>query len=223
MHRFFHEIIEEMNLILKGNTLDTVIPPLLYTFVQSQWGLWNAVVVSLVLAFIIGVYRLIKKQKWVYTLIGLIVVVIASFSALMANNATNYFLPDIVSNVFFTILIFLSLVFDRPIMAYLSHLSRGWPLEWFSLGSVKPAYREVTWIWFIYFLIRTGIQITLFIVNDIVQYVAITTILGIPGFILILIISYIYGINRLKAYQGPGVDEFLAQKKPPYRGQTRGF
>jgi hypothetical protein len=47
--------------------------------------------------------------------------------------------------------------------------------------------------------------------------------MGLPATFLILTISYVYGIWRLKQLGGPGIDEFDAKKQPPYRGQNRGF
>jgi hypothetical protein len=49
------------------------------------------------------------------------------------------------------------------------------------------------------------------------------TLMGMPFTIVILIISYIYGIWRLRTLKGPGIEEFMESKESPYRGQTRGF
>jgi hypothetical protein len=39
----------------------------------------------------------------------------------------------------------------------------------------------------------------------------------------VLVLSYIYGIWRLRKLKGPGIDEYLENKTAPFRGQTRGF
>ena len=44
-----------------------------------------------------------------------------------------------------------------------------------------------------------------------------------PFTITILIISYVYGIWRLKNLGGPGVEEFKEDKKPPWKGQNKSF
>lgn len=51
----------------------------------------------------------------------------------------------------------------------------------------------------------------------------INTLLGFPVTIAVLILSYVYGIWRLKQLGGPGIDEFRAHAPKPWRGQTRGF
>ncbi|MBU1143955.1 MAG: DUF3159 domain-containing protein, partial [Firmicutes bacterium] len=110
-----------------------------------------------------------------------------------------------------------------PLAAYVSHLTRGWPLAWFWRKDVLPAYREVTWFWLFYFVIRTSVETILFLSDSIDQLVWFNTFIGFPLLIAILTVSYIYGMWRLHQLKGPGVDEFIEEKEPPFRGQTRGF
>jgi hypothetical protein len=51
----------------------------------------------------------------------------------------------------------------------------------------------------------------------------ISLVAGWPGIILLLIMSYIYGIWRLRQLQGPSVEEFQAGKESPWTSQRRGF
>ena len=72
-------------------------------------------------------------------------------------------------------------------------------------------------------LMRTMLQIYLFLQDSVVELFWINTLLGLPFTIFILLLSYIYGLWRLKRLKGPGIEEFNDQKLPPYKGQTRGF
>jgi len=217
------EILEELKSVVSGKSLDAIFPPFVYLLVKGSFGLTMAVLASSILAFLFGLYRLTQKQNWFYALVGFIGVLTAGSLALIANNATNYFLPGIINNALILGLAIVSLVMDRPMAAYASHLTRGWSLSWFWLGSIKPAYREVTWIWTLFFLMRTGLQVFLFTQNDLTSLVWANTLLGLPITILILVLSYIYGIARLRALKGPGIEEYLNHLEPPYKGQTRGF
>jgi len=88
---------------------------------------------------------------------------------------------------------------------------------------VKPAYREVTWFWASFFLMRLGVQIIIFQQGDAFRLGWANTLLGWPVTIPVLILSYLYGIWRLRHLGGPGVQEFQVKKDPPWQGQTRGF
>jgi hypothetical protein len=217
------DLLSEIKLIFTGKTLDAIIPPLIFVIINGYLGLSIAIIVSLVIALVFFIYRVVSKQSFSYALFGLVGILLAGGFAFVANNATNFFLPDIITNGFILVLSIVSLIINKPIAAYLSHLTRGWTLNWFWRKDILPAYREVTYMWTAFFLIRTIIQVVLFIGNDVNALLWTSTIMGLPATFLILTISYVYGIWRLKQLGGPGIDEFDAKKQPPYRGQNRGF
>ena len=41
--------------------------------------------------------------------------------------------------------------------------------------------------------------------------------------VLLLIVSYLYGTWRLRSLGGPSVEEFKSGAEPPWEGQQRGF
>jgi len=223
MRHMLNDILEELSSIFKGKTLDALLPPLVFVLLQSRIGLLNAVIVSVGIASVFGLLRLLKHQALGYALGGLGTVLVASSFALFANNASNFYLPGILSTTFLFVLMLISVLLDRPLAAYVSHLMRGWPLVWFWRSDVKPAYREVTWFWTSMFAFSTGIQWVFYLSGDLNQLVWITSLLGMPFTIFILVVTYVYGIGRLRQLKGPGVEEFVQEKKAPYKGQTRGF
>lgn len=218
-----NELIEELMSVLSGKTLDAIIPPLLFVLLNNLLSLNYAVIGALAVATFLGIIRLMKKQKVFYALTGWLGVALAGGFALLANNATNYFLPGIISNVVFVLAILTSLIIGKPMAALASHLTRGWTLQWFWRDDIKPAYREVTWMWLMLILMRTLLQIYLFLQDSVVELGWVNALLGLPFTIFILLLSYIYGLWRLKRLKGPGIEEFNDQKLPPYKGQTRGF
>lgn len=219
----FREILEELNSVLKGKTLDAILPPLLFVLVQSRTTLINAVIIAIGLSLLIGFYRLFKRQAIAYAFGGLVTVLIASAFALFANNASNYYLPGILSTTFLFIVMLVSVLIDKPLAAFVSHLTRGWTLAWFWRKDIKPAYREVTWFWVAMFGLSTGVQWVFYLGSDLNQLVWVTSLFGLPFTIFVLIVTYVYGLWRLKKLGGPGIDEFNQNKQAPYKGQTRGF
>ena len=219
----FREILEELNSVLKGKTLDALLPPLLFVLAQSRTTLINAVIVAIGLSLVIGLYRLFKRQAIAYAFGGLVTVLIASAFALFANNASNYYLPGILSTTFLFIVILISVLIDKPLAAFVSHLTRGWSLAWFWRKDIKPAYREVTWFWVAMFGLSAGVQWVFYLGSDLNQLVWVTSLFGLPFTIFVLIVTYVYGLWRLKNLGGPGIDEFNQNKQAPYKGQTRGF
>ncbi len=217
------EIIEELQSIFLNKTFDALLPPLIYAVSNSILGLQTAVMLAVTTALINFSRRIIKKENWKYSLAGLIGVIFASSFAYLSNNASNYFIPALTSSTLFLLASVITVLIGKPLAGWASHLSRGWPLEWFWRQDVKPAYREVTILWAIYFALRLAIQLRLFFSEAVLNLAWINILLGWPAIMVVLSISYIYGIWRLNNLGGPGVDEFKEGKEPPWDGQKKGF
>jgi len=141
----------------------------------------------------------------------------------LTRDAAAYFLPAIISSALLVLIALVSNLSGKPLAAWVSHLTRGWPLDWFWREDVRPAYRSVTWIWTLFFTMRLVIQISLYQRGATGTLAWVNTLLGWPVTIAVLIISYVYGIWCLHQLNGPGVHEYKTGKEPPWEGQARGF
>ena len=178
---------------------------------------------ALGLAVFLTGLRIIKGQSWYYALGGLLGVGVAAGLALLTRDAASYFIPAIIGSGLVFLVTIISSLIGKPLAAWLSHLTRGWPLDWFWRGDVKPAYQEVTWVWALLTAMRLAIQVLLYQRGDAAALGWANVLLGWPVTIAVLVLSYIYGIWRLRQLGGPGVHEFRESKEPPWEGQTRGF
>ncbi len=217
------EILDELRSALSGRTFDALLPPIIFAVMNAFFDLTVAAITSIVIAVILGLVRLIKKQNWFYALGGFLAVSFAAGFAYFTGSAANYFFASLISSGFVFLLALGSLLLGRPLAAWLSHLSRGWPLSWFWRRDVKPAYREVTMVWTVLLFARFFIRLFFFQRGSAVELAWINTLSGWPLILPVLILSYVYGIWRLKNLQGPGVEEYQKGEKPPWKGQTRGF
>jgi hypothetical protein len=209
--------------VVSGKTIDALLPPLVFVLVNGGFGLDIAAVTAVVFALLLGAVRLLLRQTFSYAMGGLAAVILASGLAYLTRSASSYFIPAIISSGMLLALVVISLLAGKPLAAWASHLTRGWPLNWFWRKDIKPAYREVTWFWCAFLLMRLVVQVVLFQTGDATLMAWVNTLLGWPVTIVVLIITYLYGIWRLRQLGGPGVDEFRAGKEPPWQGQTRGF
>lgn len=217
------EILEELRSVLAGKTFDALLPPLIYVITNAFFGLLVGALIAIAIALLFFILRLVRKQNWKYALGGLGAVFLAAGLAYFTKNASSYFLPALISSAVLLILTLSTLLIRKPLAAFVSHLTRAWPIAWFWLPSVKPAYLEVTLFWLFFIAARFVIQLYLYLKGDITTLGWANTLLGWPITIIVLVLSYIYGIWRLRQLKGPGVDEYLENKLPPYRGQMRGF
>ena len=162
MKKLINEVFEEFKIVFKGKTLDTLIPPIIFLIMLNIFDLTVAIIVSISLSITIWIYRFIKKEKQTYALFGILALVIASLFAYLNNSPTTYFIPDILGSALSFVIAIISLILKKPLAAYASHFTRGWPLAWFFRDDVRPAYMEVTLLWALYFLLRTTVEFTFF-------------------------------------------------------------
>ena len=95
-----NELLQEFRTVFSGrtNTVDTILPPLLYALVSMLAGLVPALITALVLAVFLTVLRLVRKQSWYYAIGGLAVTFLAAGLAWYTQNAASFFLPGLLSN-----------------------------------------------------------------------------------------------------------------------------
>lgn len=223
MKYILKDIYDEIKYFIEGKTTDALIPPLAFVITNQAFDLIIAIGTAIGLSILIAIYRKIKGNTLLYVLTGILGVIIASSFAYLADNASNYFLPGLILSGVLNIVLLISIIIRRPLAAFLSHLSRGWPLSWYFRKDVRPAYTEVSIFWLILLIIRFSILTNLFVNDNAVRFFWIKTLLGFPTTITVLALSYIYGIWRLKNLSGPSVDEYLNHQEPPYESQNKGF
>lgn len=102
------ELIEELQSVISGKTLDALISPLLFVLLNNRVDLPLASLISSVSALSLSLIRIFLKQRWQYAFGGLLGVLVASGFSYITGNASNFFLPGIISNVFLLFLILLS-------------------------------------------------------------------------------------------------------------------
>ena len=156
------EIGQELKSVLSGKTLDALLLPLAFALTNAFFGLITGALAALGLGLLLITIRLIRKQAWTYTLAGMALVGVAAGLSLLTKEAVNYFLPALITSSLLVLATLTSLILGKPLAAWASHLTRGWPLDWFWREDVRPAYNEVTWAWMVFFLLRLGLQLTLY-------------------------------------------------------------
>lgn len=221
MSSMIHDLKSEIITFIKGSTIDALIPPFVYVLVNQYTSITIAGISAIVIALYLFLRRMMRKEAIKYAIVGIVGVVFAFSLALYTKRASDFFIPQLLSSGIIIILIVYSLLVRKPFAAWLSHLSRGWSFNWFWRSDVKPAYTEVTFVWLLFMLVKFSIQYNLWKSGDVTTTFIITTLLGFPGITVVLMLTYIYGIVRLRKLKCPGVHEYL--KDGPYEGQKKGF
>ena len=220
------ELWEELRSVLSGRgarLLDSLLPPLVFLLLNPLSGADTALWGALGMAGVFTVYRLLRRDSLVYALGGLGGAAVAALFVKLSGSGSGYFLPGFASGALTVLLCIVSVLFNRPLAAWSSFITRRWTLAWYWHPKVLPAYNEVTIFWAVAFAARLVLQFRLYQQDELSALGTVTVLLGWPYIILILIVSYLYGIWRLGRLRGPSVEEFQAAAPPPWQGQKRGF
>ncbi|GAB1471272.1 hypothetical protein MASR2M66_21500 [Chloroflexota bacterium] len=220
------ELGEELRGVFSGQgarLLDSFLPPLVFlilnSFADVNAALWGAVAVALIFA----AFRLFRRDNLTYALGGLGGTLLAAVFVKLSGSGTGFFLPGFFSGAATIILCVVSVAFNRPLVAWSSFIARRWSLDWYWHPKVLPAYNEVTILWAVAFSARLTLELWLYQQEALGALGTVRIFLGWPFIVLLLIISYLYGLWRLAKLQGPSVEEFKSGKLPPWEGQKRGF
>jgi len=219
------ELFEEFKSVFSGSSslLDSLLPLLLFLIINAAFGFQPALWASLGIGAVITILRLLRRQKAIYALGGLGAALLAICLRYLLDSAQAFFLPAIINGSLTTLVLLTSILVKRPAVAFTSALTRRWPLRWYWHPRVRPAYGEVTAIWVVYSLLKLAVQVVIYRHGNVDGLVLFNLIGGWPALIPLLIISYLYGLKRLRELNDPSVQEFVEALPPPWRSQQRGF
>jgi hypothetical protein len=221
----FQELREELTDLLSGRSgvADGIISPITFVAVNAFAGVRTAAAAGLAVAIAIVVWRLVRGHPMRFAVGGLFGTGLAIALAIRSGEARDYFLPGLISGAATTLGAVISIAVRRPLVAWTSWVTRGWPIEWYWHPRVRPAYTIVTWLWAGFFGMRTAVQGWLFLADDTTTLGVVRVLTGWPGLVALLAATYLIGRQRLEALGGPSVVEFEDQAPPPWSGQQRGF
>jgi hypothetical protein len=219
------ELLDEFRSVVgaRQRALDWLLPPLVFLPLQAWLGLTVAAIATLGLAASLLVWRALCHRPMRYALVGLVGLLVAIGASLVSRGAAGFLLPNMVSSGINAALCLVSVTAKRPLVAWTSHVARGWPLEWYWHPRVRPAYTNTTLAWAAFFALRGAVQAAAYLSGSALWLGLVGVAGGWPATILLLVASYLYGTWRLARLGGPSVHEFEQGAPPPWRGQRRGF
>jgi len=210
------------HLMGRNKLLDTILPPLVFMLVNTYTvysrRLWSA----LILAAVITTVRLAKRQTLLFALSGFGGVLLAVLLGWWMARAESYFLPNIIFNGVIVLIAVAAWCCVSPWWQWPAPS----PINGHWRGNAHRACAQPMWRqhWPGQFSSPAFDYPGFFYQSQSVNALGTFQILtGTPSTIVLLVLSYLYGIWRLQRLKGPGVAEFMRGAPPPWEGQQRGF
>lgn len=120
-----------------------------------------AVGVALGVALVLAVLKIVRHEKPVRVLSGLLGVAVAALFAAYQDDPLGFFEVRVLANILSALAFVISILIRRPLMGVIIGPVMGTGMRWRQDPDLLRAYSRVTWLWAILSLVRAAIQVPL--------------------------------------------------------------
>lgn len=171
--------------------LEALLPGLLFlvAFLITQ-----KLMVALILAGVISlgftIARLLQKGSLVQSLSGLAGLAICAWAALRSGSAEDFYLPGLLTNVAYAIVLLATVIFKVPVMGFLFSFVRSEEKTWRQNPQRVKAYTLATLVLVGLFVLRLVVQVPLYLTEHVTWLGVTHLVMGIPLYAVALWISW---------------------------------
>jgi len=171
--------------------LDSSLPAAVFLIVfLTTSRLLAALFAALLTGALVAILRLVRRQPLTQALAGFVGVGIAAFIAWRTGEATNYFLPGLLTNIAYGSVFLVSVLIGRPILGYAVGFLIGDATGWRRDPQRARAYAAASWVWVGVFFARIAVQGPLYLLGALAALGTARLIMGWPLFLLAAWITY---------------------------------
>ncbi len=185
--------------------IESMAPTVLFVlgYFASGNNLLVAVGVALGVALLLAIAKMIRGEKPVRVLTGLLGVAIAALFAAYQDDPLGFFQIRVLANILSALAFAVSILIRRPLMGVIIGPLMGTGMRWRKDPDLLRAYSRVTWLWVILSLVRAAIQVPL-IQNNQLAWLGATPFLF-YGLVAITVAASWWVIRRTLPADHPGI------------------
>lgn len=186
--------------------MESGFPPVLFaaTYALAGQNLALALGAAMVAAVILAIARLIRGGKPIRVLGGLVAVGVAALVAARTGNAADYFLPSLLANVLSALVWAFSIMARWPLLGVILGFALGQKTGWRQDPDLLSAYGRASWVWAGSFLVRAGVNLPLYLTDNVVGLGISRVVLGWPMVLVVIAMSW-WIIKRSLPQDHPGI------------------
>ena len=162
-----------LNVLIGGwrGLIESVLPPVLFVLTYYVAGRYSdhalsiAIVVVLLVAALLAMLRVIRKERPIRILTVVLGVGVGAMFAATSGNAVDYFWAAVLGNVATAIAFALSILWRWPLLGVIVGPLMGTGRRWREDPDLLKAYSRASWLWVILSVVRALVRIPL-ILND---------------------------------------------------------
>jgi hypothetical protein len=143
----------------KKGLIDSGLPAVVFLIVFNiNQDLQGAIWASLSLAIILAIWRLIRKDTIQHSISGVIGVLICAYFANRSGNATDFYIPKLLTNLGYGTVYLIANLVGWPILGLVLGPLLGENFTWRNNPRRKKMYIKASWLWVALFFSRIAVQ-----------------------------------------------------------------
>jgi hypothetical protein len=143
----------------KKGLIDSGVPSIVFLVVFNiSKELNTAIMSALALSLILAIFRLIKKDTIQHSVSGVIGVLICAYFANKSGNASDFYIPKLLTNLGYGIVYLIANLVGWPILGVVLGPLLGENFTWRNNPARKRMYVKASWIWVAMFFSRIAVQ-----------------------------------------------------------------
>ena len=143
----------------KKGLIDSGVPSIVFLVVFNISKEVNTAIMSaLALSLILAIFRLIKKDTIQHSVSGVIGVLICAYFANKSGNASDFYIPKLLTNLGYGTVYLIANLVGWPILGVVLGPLLGENFTWRDNPARKRMYVKASWIWVAMFFSRIAVQ-----------------------------------------------------------------
>jgi hypothetical protein len=139
--------------------IDSGLPAIVFLVVFNVTDQLRAAIMgALALSLVLAIYRLARKDTIQHSISGVVGVLICAYFANRSGNATDFYIPKLLTNLGYGTVYLLANLAGWPILGLVLGPLLGENLSWRSNPARKKMYMKASWIWVAMFFSRIAVQ-----------------------------------------------------------------
>jgi hypothetical protein len=118
----------------------------------------TAITSALALSLVLAIFRLARKDTIQHSISGVVGVLICAYFANRSGNATDFYIPKLLTNLGYGTVYLIANLVGWPILGLVLGPLLGENLTWRNNPARKKMYLKASWIWVAMFFSRIAVQ-----------------------------------------------------------------
>ena len=175
----------------KKGLIDSGLPSVVFLVVFNVTDtLRSAIIAALVLSLLLAIWRLARKDTIQHSISGVIGVLVCAYFANKSGNATDFYIPKLLTNLGYGTVYLIANLVGWPILGLVLGPLLGENFTWRNNPRRKRMYIKASWIWVGLFFSRIAIQYPIYKSGNVNLLGTVNLAMGYPLFFAAAYLSW---------------------------------